>query len=243
MAAEAVDLRRGFDGLAATTRSVIRQDPLNGHLFVFLNRRKNRVKASWSGTARGIMLVYKRLDQGRRSRCPLAPARRAAAYRGGCGRAGATSTRGMWICAGRAAGTRWYRLPHQRVARAGVDHAAIRDSSSSEEGEGAVTKPPPAAVIGIGGDMLGEHLDGDGAVEGGLTGFVRFAHSAGADLGGDPIRSEGGAGLQRHSVGWDEALELIEPVLDENDLTLACGWIRRVDFLDHQEPLAVGATS
>jgi transposase len=44
VAAEAVDLRRGFDGLAAATRSVIKQDPLSGHLFVFLNRRKNRVK-------------------------------------------------------------------------------------------------------------------------------------------------------------------------------------------------------
>ena len=33
VAAEAVDLRRGFDGLAATTRDLIRQDPLNGHPF------------------------------------------------------------------------------------------------------------------------------------------------------------------------------------------------------------------
>ena len=68
VAAEAVDLRRGFDGLAATTRSVIRQDPLNGHLFVFLNRRKNRVKLLvWDRT--GYLLVYKRLERGR-SRCP-----------------------------------------------------------------------------------------------------------------------------------------------------------------------------
>jgi transposase len=44
VAAEAVDLRRGFDGLAAATRSLIREDPLSGHLFVFLNRRKNRIK-------------------------------------------------------------------------------------------------------------------------------------------------------------------------------------------------------
>jgi transposase len=44
VAAEAVDLRWGFDGLAAATRSLIRQDPLNGHLFVFLNGRRNRIK-------------------------------------------------------------------------------------------------------------------------------------------------------------------------------------------------------
>ena len=39
VAAEPMDLRRGFDGLAAATRSVIGQSPLSGHLFVFLNRR------------------------------------------------------------------------------------------------------------------------------------------------------------------------------------------------------------
>ena len=49
VAAEAVDLRRGFDGLAAATRSLIRQDPLNWHLFVFLNRRRNRIRLEkWS---------------------------------------------------------------------------------------------------------------------------------------------------------------------------------------------------
>lgn len=63
VAAEAVDLRRGFDGLAATTRSVIRQNPMNGHVFVFLNRRKNRVKLLvWDRT--GYLLLYKRLERG-----------------------------------------------------------------------------------------------------------------------------------------------------------------------------------
>jgi hypothetical protein len=46
VAAEAVDLRRGFDGLAATTRSLFRQDPLDGHLFVSLNRNPGRRCAS-----------------------------------------------------------------------------------------------------------------------------------------------------------------------------------------------------
>jgi transposase len=72
VAAEAVDLRRGFDGLAATTRSVIREDPLNGHLFVFLNRRRNRIKLLvWDRT--GYLVVYKRLERG--TFClPTAPA-------------------------------------------------------------------------------------------------------------------------------------------------------------------------
>ena len=63
VAAEALDLRRGFDGLAAAVRSVIREDPLSGHLFVFTNRRRNRVKVLvWDRT--GYLLLYKRLERG-----------------------------------------------------------------------------------------------------------------------------------------------------------------------------------
>ena len=63
VAADAVDLRRGFDGLAAATRGVIGADPLSGHVFVFLNRRRNRIKLLvWDRT--GYVLVYKRLEQG-----------------------------------------------------------------------------------------------------------------------------------------------------------------------------------
>jgi len=63
VAAEAVDLRRGFDGLAAATRSVIGADPLSGHVFVFLNRRRNRIKLLvWDRT--GYVLLYKRLEKG-----------------------------------------------------------------------------------------------------------------------------------------------------------------------------------
>lgn len=63
VAAEAVDLRRGFDGLAAATRSLIQQDPLSGHVFVFINRRKNRMKLLvWDRT--GYLLLYKRLERG-----------------------------------------------------------------------------------------------------------------------------------------------------------------------------------
>ena len=73
VAAEAVDLRRGFDGLAAATRSLIREDPLNGHLFVFLNRRRNRIKVLvWDRT--GYLVVYKRLERGT-FQLPMQPAR------------------------------------------------------------------------------------------------------------------------------------------------------------------------
>jgi len=64
VAAEAVDLRKGFDGLAAATRQIIRQEPLSGHLFVFINRRRNRLKVLlWERS--GYLLVYKRLERGR----------------------------------------------------------------------------------------------------------------------------------------------------------------------------------
>ena len=66
------DLRRGFDGLSALTRSVIGTDPMSGHLFVFLNRRRDRIKIlAWDRT--GFLLLYKRLEHGT-FRIPMAPA-------------------------------------------------------------------------------------------------------------------------------------------------------------------------
>jgi hypothetical protein len=57
VAAEPVDLRCGFDGLAAATRRLIEQSPLSGHVFVFLNRRRNRIKLLvWDRT--GYLLLY-----------------------------------------------------------------------------------------------------------------------------------------------------------------------------------------
>lgn len=63
VASEAVDLRRGFDGLAAATRSLMRRDPMSGHVFVFLNRRRDRIKLLvWDRT--GWVVLYKRLERG-----------------------------------------------------------------------------------------------------------------------------------------------------------------------------------
>lgn len=71
VAAEPTDLRKGFDGLSAATRRVISADPLSGHLFVFLNRRANRMKVLiWQRS--GFLLLYKRLERGC-FRMPTAP--------------------------------------------------------------------------------------------------------------------------------------------------------------------------
>ena len=63
LAAEPVDLRKGFDGLSSVTHEIIRADPLSGHLFVFVNRRANRMKMLlWQPS--GFFLLYKRLERG-----------------------------------------------------------------------------------------------------------------------------------------------------------------------------------
>lgn len=61
---EAVDMRKGFEGLYALVREPLGQDPLSGHLFLFTNRSRTRLKAVvWDGT--GLWVCAKRLERGR----------------------------------------------------------------------------------------------------------------------------------------------------------------------------------
>ena len=56
---EAVDMRRGFDGLALIARDAMAQDPRSGALFIFANRRSDRLKALW-WDRNGYCVLYKR---------------------------------------------------------------------------------------------------------------------------------------------------------------------------------------
>lgn len=58
------DMRKSFDGLYALVRNALKQDPLSGALFVFINRRGTQTKVLyWDRT--GFCVWAKRLEQGR----------------------------------------------------------------------------------------------------------------------------------------------------------------------------------
>ena len=64
LARDPVDMRKSFNGLIGLTESVLQQDPLSGHLFAFINRRRDRIKLLyWSGV--GFAIWYQQLEKGR----------------------------------------------------------------------------------------------------------------------------------------------------------------------------------
>ena len=79
IAVEAVDMRKGFEGLHGLVRDKLGEDPLSGHLFLFTNRTRTRLKALvWDGS--GLWVCAKRLEKGR-FRWPAAESARSVVMR------------------------------------------------------------------------------------------------------------------------------------------------------------------
>jgi transposase len=61
---EAVDLRKGYDGLFGLVKQGLERDPLGGDLYLFVNKRRDACKVLvWDGT--GLCIFQKRLERGR----------------------------------------------------------------------------------------------------------------------------------------------------------------------------------
>ena len=63
LAVAPVNLKKSFEGLSNEVRLVLQGDPLSGHIFLFVNRRRNQLKALMF-TRGGFTIVHKRLEAG-----------------------------------------------------------------------------------------------------------------------------------------------------------------------------------
>ena len=63
IALDPVDMRKSFNGLFAVAAEKLEENPLDGSLYVFSNRRRDRLKILfWDGT--GLWVLAKRLEKG-----------------------------------------------------------------------------------------------------------------------------------------------------------------------------------
>lgn len=63
MYSQPTDMRKSFDGLSGLIRNGLGRDPLNGEVFMFMNKRRDKVKLlHWQGIS--YALYYKRLEKG-----------------------------------------------------------------------------------------------------------------------------------------------------------------------------------
>ena len=63
LCSKSVDMRKSFDGLSGLVQECFGQDLLTGHLFLFVNRRRDRIKVLYFDHD-GLAIWYKRLEAG-----------------------------------------------------------------------------------------------------------------------------------------------------------------------------------
>jgi transposase len=63
VALDPIDMRQGFNGLYARVQTVLEEEPTSGHWFVFLNKRRNRLKILTCDGS-GLWILSKRLERG-----------------------------------------------------------------------------------------------------------------------------------------------------------------------------------
>jgi len=63
VAADVTDMRKSIDGLSALAQDVLKKDIFSGHLFVFCNKRGDKIKILY-WDRNGFCLWYKRLERG-----------------------------------------------------------------------------------------------------------------------------------------------------------------------------------
>ena len=56
-----IDLRKSFDGLSGLVESVFQRNVVDGHLFLFVNKRRDRLKALWWDRD-GLIIWYKKQE-------------------------------------------------------------------------------------------------------------------------------------------------------------------------------------
>jgi transposase len=80
VSASATDMRKGFDALQGIVSGVLEQDPLSGHLFLFVNRRRDKLKVLYWDQD-GLAIWYRRLEQGTYQMPKIAEDRKSAEIR------------------------------------------------------------------------------------------------------------------------------------------------------------------
>lgn len=64
LASHPIDMRKSYQGLSVLAEQALRQDPFSGHLFVFYNKRRDRIKILY-WHMNGFCILQKRLEKGR----------------------------------------------------------------------------------------------------------------------------------------------------------------------------------